>query len=84
MAYERVGEFDRAQFILAFVNCVARNANSYFSHIFAYLVLEQRFVCLQSGKYTPCTTEYICQAPANSITYKVDEKYEYYIDNWFL
>ena len=41
MALESVGEFGRAQWILAFVTCVSRNANSYFTYTFAYLVLEQ-------------------------------------------
>ena len=41
MAYGIVGEFGRTQWILAFVTSVARNANSYFTHPFAYLVLEQ-------------------------------------------
>jgi len=45
MAYEQVGEFGRAQWILAFVNCVTRNSNSYFTHTFAYLVLQQQFLC---------------------------------------
>ena len=49
MAQEQVGEFGRAQWILAFVNCVARNANNYFVHSFAYLVLQQKFLCLLPG-----------------------------------
>ena len=59
MAYERVGEFGRAQWILAFVTCVARNANSYFTHTFAYLVLQQQFLCLMPGNanYQSCSTE---------------------------
>ena len=40
MAFQKVGEFGRAQWILSFVNCVARNANNYFYYPFAYLVLE--------------------------------------------
>ena len=40
MAYEQVGHFGRAQYILTFVNCVARNANNYYVHVFAYLVLQ--------------------------------------------
>lgn len=50
MAYEVVGEFGRSQWILAFVTSVARNANSYFTHPFAYLVLEQQYLCVFPGR----------------------------------
>ena len=39
-AYKRVGEFGRAQWLLAFVNSVARNAGTYMYYPFGYLVLE--------------------------------------------
>ena len=58
MAYDKVGEFGKAQLMLAFVTCVARNANSYFTHAFAYLVLEQKFLCLMPSKnntYQSCS-----------------------------
>ena len=64
MALERVGEFGRAQWILAFVTSVSRNANVYFTHQFAYLVLQQRFLCLFPGRvnYDACSAEQICDA----------------------
>lgn len=40
LAYQRVGEYGRAQYLLAFVNCFARNAGTYMYYPFAYLVLE--------------------------------------------
>ena len=83
MAYERVGEFGRAQWILAFVTCVARNANSYFTHVFAYLVLQQKFLCLIPGStnYESCTATHICETPG--IKFKADKSFQYYIYNWF-
>ena len=39
-AYKIVGEYGRAQWILTFVNSVARNAGTYMYYPFAYLVLE--------------------------------------------
>ena len=59
MALEQVGEFGRAQWILSFVTCVARNANSYFTHTFAYLVLQQQYLCKAPGtfQYKICTRE---------------------------
>ena len=83
MAYERVGEFGRAQWILAFVTCVARNANSYFTHTFAFLVLQQKYLCLKSGNanYVSCSIEHICDSPG--VKFKTDKHFSYYIDNWF-
>ena len=40
IAYTQVGEFGRAQWLLTFVNSVARNGGSYIYYPFAYLVLE--------------------------------------------
>ena len=41
MAFSKVGEYGRAQWLLTFVNMVARNAGTYQYYPFAYLVLEQ-------------------------------------------
>ena len=49
MAIEQVGGFGLAQKILAFVTIFARNANGYFLYPFAYLVLEQTFLCDANG-----------------------------------
>jgi len=46
MAYARVGEYGRAQWLLTFVNSVARNSGCYIYYPYAYLVLEQQFLCL--------------------------------------
>ena len=87
MAYEKVGDFGRAQKMLAFVTCVARNANNYFYYPFAYLVLEQQFLCDKNGTgvYTSCSSEQICAARDRSLPlpYIVDESYEYFIKNWY-
>ena len=44
-AYKRVGEYGRAQWLLTFVNSVARNAGCYMYYPFAYLVLQQQYLC---------------------------------------
>ena len=71
--------------MLAFVTCVARNANHYFYYPFAYLVLEQQFLCDAKGTgiYTSCTKEQICSSGDRAIPFKVDESYEYFIQNWY-
>ena len=73
-AYKEVGEFGRAQKILAFVTCIARNANNYFYYPFAYLILEQYFLCDKQGigEFTSCSADEICSAD-KSMSYRVDE-----------
>lgn len=44
-AYKRVGEYGRSQWLLTFVNSVARNAGCYMYYPFAYLVLQQQYLC---------------------------------------
>ena len=56
-AFEKVGEYGRAQKILTFVTCIARNANNYFYYPFAYLVLEQQFECEKGGIWQSCSSE---------------------------
>ena len=48
-AFKKVGEYGRAQWLLTFVTCVARNGGTYFYYPFAYLVLEQKFICYFDG-----------------------------------
>ena len=89
-AYKQVGEFGRAQWILTFVNSVARNAGTYMYYPFAYLVLEQYFFCNFNGTadgYEQCTAKEIClQREVDPLfnDFKVDTSYQYYIKNWFL
>ena len=71
------------------VNAINRNAGSFFYYSFAYLILEQRFVCTheEDGIYTSCSKEEICNArddPLSSLLYKADTRYDYYLDNWYL
>ena len=66
LAFKRVGEYGRAQWLLTLVNCVARNSGTYMYYPFAYLVLEQQYLC-RSDSYSPygaCSTEQICEARA--------------------
>ena len=84
MAYEKVGEYGCAQWLLTFVVCIARNANNYIYYPYAYLVLEQHYLCEnESGEFLSCTREEICEGE-NLPNYKVDTSYEYYLDNWFV
>ena len=88
-AYKTIGEYGRSQWLLTFVNCVARNAGTYMYYPFAYLVLEQKFLCYDDGLSTgrECSSTEICASrDANPLynAYEVDTSYQYYIKNWFL
>jgi len=81
-AYRAVGEFGRAQWLLTFVNCVARNAGTYTYYPFAYLVLEQKFLCTdphsELGLETQCSAEKVCDfrsADPSYSAYRVDTGY---------
>ena len=66
-------------------------------YTFAYLVLEQQFLCnksglesvastSESGLYEQCTTKEICalrKADSSFSAYKVDTSYQYYLENWY-
>ena len=86
-AYKRVGEFGRVQWLLTFVNSVARNGGCYMYYPFAYLVLQQKYLCLnEDGEYDHCSSEDICGAKdrdASYSDYQVDTSYLYYLKNWF-
>lgn len=85
MAFQKVGEYGRAQWLLTFVLSLARNAQNYIYYSFAYLVLEQRYVCQDeaTGEFVSCSRDSICQAPETPV-YRVDTEYEYYLRNWFV
>ena len=67
--------------MLVFVTSIARNANGYFVYPFAYLVLEQEYLCDASGTgvFESCTKEQICE---ENLTIKVDTTQEFYLKNW--
>ena len=84
-----MGSLGRIQWLVIIVNSVARNMNNYLYYPFAYLVLEQQFLCRFSSdsSFSQCSAESICSAkqdPQSTLVYKVDTSYDYYIDNWFL
>ena len=84
MAYGKVGEYGRAQWLPTFVVCIARNANNYLYYPYAYLVLAQQYVCEDNpGQFSSCTKEEICLADVRPF-YKVDTSYEYYLNNWIV
>ena len=89
MAYSKVGTYGRMQWLLTFVNAVCRNSGTYVYYPFAYLVLEQQYLCRVGigGQFAPCPNEYICSNKENMTygeDYTVDTSYEYYLKNWFL
>lgn len=58
---------------------------------FAYLVLEQHFLCYENDDMTgfalECSAEDICasrESDSHYSAFTVDTSYKYYIDNWFL
>ena len=88
-ALEQVGSLGRIQWLVIAVNSIARNMNNYLYYPFAYLVLEQQFLCAYSSdsEFNQCSAERICEARQESdstLIYKVDKSYEYYIENWYL
>ena len=86
-AYKRVGEYGRVQWLLTFVNSVARNGGCYMYYPFAYLVLKQQYLCLnEDGEYAHCEATDICAAKENDASYndyQVDTNYTYYLKNWY-
>ena len=88
-AYHTIGEYGRSQWLLTFVTCVARNAGTYMYYPFAYLVLEQKFLCYDdaTSEGRQCNSNEICLAreadPLYS-AYEVDKSYQYYLNNWYL
>ena len=45
LAYEKVGSFGRMQWTLAFATCVTRNSGNFIYYCFAYLTLQQFYLC---------------------------------------
>ena len=90
-AYDRIGH-GRIQRILVFVNSIVRNSGCFFNYCFAYLILEQSYVCSPLGgeqsTFAECSVETICAARESdeplSFTYKVDTSYEFYLNNWYV
>jgi len=75
---------------------VARSAGTYFYYPFAFLVLEQQFLCAvypgssdatSATSYAECSAAEICHLQDTDPSYndfKVDTNYKYYLDNWFI
>ena len=73
---------------MAYVNAIARTSGAFFTCSFAFLILEQNYLCSFNGgqDYATCSVESICQAredPASTMLYKVDENYDYFMKNWY-
>ena len=90
IAYEKIGH-GRIQRILAYVNAITRNSGMFFSCCFAYLILEQKYVCAPNDdplSFAECSVENICAARESgeplSFSYKVDMNYDYYLNNWYV
>ena len=88
-ALTKVGSLGKVQWFVILINAINRNAGSYLYYPIAYLVLEQKYVCTNQldGVYTSCTNEEICLAkddPFSTLFYKVDTRYDYYLENWYV
>ena len=73
------------------MNSIVRNSGAFYAYCFAYLILEQKYVCkpIDGDDFTQCSVEDICQAreageDSLSFVYKVDKDYEYYLNNWYV
>ena len=94
--YEKIGH-GKIQRLIAYVCAVSRNSGAFFAYCFAYLILEQKFLCTDNSTinsngdhiWKECSAEYICGMRQNvgdgnmHFSYKVDTSYEYYIKNWY-
>ena len=81
LAFERAGGFGAAQYIALLCLSNVRNSGSVFVYMFAMLVMEQKYECLQAGgEYASCSTDEICE---DRLKYRVDTNYEYYLENWY-
>lgn len=76
------------------MNAVARNSGAFFAYCFAYLILEQKYVCSPTGGdgvFSECSVQEICDARTLAkesggtvpFSYKVDTSYDYYLENWY-
>ena len=79
------------QWMLTFVTAVLRNSGNYMYYTFAYLILQQQFLCSDpnwdDSSFRVCPNSEICEArqnPSSSLLYKVDTSYEYYFENWYI
>ena len=56
LAFSKVGAYGRAQWLLTFVCCILRNSGSYVFYPFAYLTMEQQFLCTDGqSEYSSCS-----------------------------
>ena len=83
-ALTKVGSLGKVQWLVILINAINRNAGSFLYYPFAYLTLEQKFVCSdqEDDIYTSCTREEIClekEDPFSTLSYKVDTRYDYYL-----
>ena len=86
LALDQIG-YGRFQTLSVWTFAIIR-AGGFASAIFAFLIYEQRFLCMDvDGTVTrECSAEEICAAreAGSDMEYKVDESYEYYLNNWYL
>jgi MFS family permease len=67
---------------------IVRNNGNFIAYQFAFLVMEQQYVCRSGSdqEYETCSRlDTVCPAlesNAPGFEYKVDTSYQYYLDNW--
>ena len=68
-AYEQVVGI-RTTFLLTYVNALTRNCGAFFSYCFAYLILEQKYLCSSpddESSFSECSAAHICEAKERGI-----------------
>ena len=67
---------------------IIRNSGTFPVYVYAYLTLEQKFLCQSNtdSSFNECSAEEICAArdAGVQINYVVDKSYEFYMNNWYL
>ena len=86
-AYEQIG-YGRMQTLTTWTMAIVRNSGTFAVYCFAFLTLEQQYLCSTDGSnnQTQCKAQQICAAKeaGQDITYTVDESYDYYMNNWYV
>lgn len=87
LALKEAGGWGKLQSILLVCCALIRNGGMYLVYLFAYLTMEQKYLCRTTadGTYDSCSNEMICELRQNGgfVQYKQDTSYEFYLENWY-
>ena len=85
-----MGGFGRFQWISTIILTLARNGGNWIYYGFVFLTMEQMYLCRfdENDPFQSCSAEeQICPAIEDgieSMEYKVDTSYAYYLNNWYV